>query len=121
MPLITVTGQVSQVANEKYNYVKFWETYDWKGEPRHRIWTAWLERDLGLNEQDTVEITGDLSTKVGTYTPKDATEQKQIVEHSLNNCTVKVLKAAEPKSTQVRNAADILTQKTDTDPIDMPF
>ena len=121
MPIITVTGQVSQVRNEKYNYVKLWETYDWKGEPRHRIWTAWLDRDLNLNEQDTIEVTGDLSTKVGTYTPKDATEQKQIVEHSLNNCTVKVLKTAEPKSTQVRNATDILTQKTDTDPIDMPF
>lgn len=120
MPIITVTGQVSQVANDKYHYVKFWETYDWKGEPRHRIWTAWLDRDLQINEQDTIEVTGDLSTKVGTYTPKDATEQKQIVEHSLNNCTVKTLKAAEPKTTQVRNAADILTQKAEPD-VDMPF
>lgn len=120
MPAIKVTGQISQVANDKYHYVKFWETYDWKGEARHRIWTAWLDRDLNLNEQDTIEVTGDLSTKVGTYTPKDATEQKQIVEHSLNNCTVNVVKAAEPKATQARTATDILTQKAELD-VDMPF
>jgi len=117
MPAITVTGQVSTVANDKYNYVKLWETYDFKGTAKYRHWTAWLDRDLNLNEGDTIEVTGDLSTKVDTYTPKDATEQKQIVAHALNNCTVKVLKQAEKKTgdlppLEVANATDL---------IDMPF
>lgn len=120
MPNIKVNGQVSTVANDKFHYLKLWETYDFKGEPRHRLWTAWLDRDLNINEGDFIEVTGDLSTKVGTYN-KPGEEAKSVVEHSLNNCTINLVKAAEPKGTQVRNASDILTQKDSTAEVDMPF
>lgn len=108
MPTITVTGQIQTVVNEKYNYIKLWETYDFKGEARHRLWTAWLDTDLNLNEGDTIEITGDLSTKVGTYN-KPGEDTKSVVEHALNNCNVKVTKMATTKAA------------AEPDPIDMPF
>lgn len=106
MPVITVSGQVSSINSEKYNYLKVWETFDFKGQPRHRLWTAWLDSAVDVNEGDTVEITGDLSTKVGTYN-KPGDETKQIVEHALNNCNVKVTKFA--------------VSKTAADDVELPF
>lgn len=120
MPLITVTGQASQISNDKYHIVKFWERYEVKGDARNRLWTAWLDADLGIDEGDEIEVTGDLSTKVENYIPKDATENRSIVGHALNNCTVKVLKKKETKTTQVRNAADIATQ-VQPESADAPF
>lgn len=109
MPVIKVNGTVSQVTNDKYQIVKFWETYDFKGQERHRIWTAWFDNNLpaGLAEGDWVELQGTLSTKVSTYTPKDATEAKAIVEHSLNDVTVTQLK---PKN--ATNTAPVISDDT---------
>jgi len=88
MPQITVSGNVSSVTNEQYKILKFWESYDFKGQERHRIWTAWMDADLSrFQEGDFISISGDLSTKVGTYN-KPGDETRQVVEHSLNNCTI---------------------------------
>lgn len=86
MPVIKVNGTVSSVVDGQYQIVKFWEKYDFKGQERNRIWTAWVNSiPAGLNEGDWVELEGTLSTKVSSYVPKDATEAKAIVEHSLND------------------------------------
>lgn len=88
MPQITVSGTIANINNSQYKIVKFWETYDFKGQPRHRIWTAWMDSDVTeFAEGDFITIEGDLSTKVGTYN-KPGEDTRQIVEHSLNNCTV---------------------------------
>ena len=109
MPVIKVNGTVSSVVDGQYQIVKFWETYDFKGQERHRIWTAWFSNNLpaGLQEGDWIELEGTLSTKVSTYTPKDATEAKAIVEHSLNEVSVTQLK---PKS--VSNSAPVISDET---------
>ena len=109
MPVIKVNGTVSSVTNAQYQIVKFWETYDFKGQERHRIWTAWFNNNLpaGIQEGDWIELEGSLSTKVSTYTPKDSTEAKAIVEHSLNDVAVSQIK---PK--QTGNAAPVVNDET---------
>lgn len=88
MPQITVSGDIANITNAQYKIIKFWESYDFKGQQRHRIWTAWMDADLSnFNEGDFISITGDLSTKVSTYN-KPGDETRNIVEHSLNNCTI---------------------------------
>lgn len=128
MAQVTVTIEVQTISNQ-HGYIKGWETFQFKGENRNRLWTIWT-KDIGnLNEHDVITVNGDLSTKAATYVPKNATEAKQIVEHSLNNVAIGLVSAGTNSGTnsgtntgtQVRNASDILTQKTDTDPIDMPF
>ena len=124
MPRIQVSGEISTVVNDKFHYVKFWERYDFKGQESFRIWTAWLDRDLSINEGDFVELEGDLTTKVGTYN-KEGQETRQVVEHMLNNVTIRTVTPGkaktETKTTQVRTATDILTQKDAAAEIDMPF
>jgi len=109
MPVIKVNGTVSSVTDSQYQIVKFWESYDFKGQERHRIWTAWFSNNLpaGIQEGDWIELEGTLSTKVSTYTPKDSTEAKAIVEHSLNEVHVVQLK---PK--QVTNSAPVVSDDT---------
>jgi hypothetical protein len=116
MALVNIIAEVGNFSNE-HGYIKAWETFEFKGEKRNRLWTIWT-RDIQVQEKDIIEVSGELSTKSATYVPKNATEAKTIVEHSLNNVSIRI---AGTPTTQVRNAADILTQKTDTDPIDMPF
>ena len=41
-----------------------------------------------MQEEDWVEVTGELSTKIGEYTNK-AGEQKVVVEHHLQNAQIK--------------------------------
>lgn len=94
MPLITITGTVSTIQSGQYPNVKLWETYDFRGTERHRLWTAWSDVTLNLAEGDTITVTGDLGTKVGTYT-KPGDEPKSVVEHSINNTT---LDAHSPKA-----------------------
>lgn len=113
MAQTTIIAEVANYSNE-HGYIKAWETFEFKGEKRNRLWTIWT-RNINVQEHDIIEVTGDLSTKSATYVPKNATEAKTIVEHSLNN--VNIL----PKGTQVRNATDILTQKSEAETIDMPF
>lgn len=116
MAQVKIVAEVNSFSTE-HGYIKAWETFSFKGEPRNRLWTIWT-RDIQVQEGDTITVTGDLSTKTSTYVPKNATEAKQIVEHSLNDVSI-VTNGA--KVTQVRNAADILTQKTEAETIDMPF
>ena len=89
MANLNVDGNISEVVNGQYKYIKFWETYDFKGSPRHRLWTAWFDGVIldGFNEGDFIQINGDLGTKVGTYN-KPGDETRQVVEHSLNNCRI---------------------------------
>lgn len=116
MAQVTTVLEISAIS-QQHGYIKGWETFEFKGEKRNRLWTVWT-KDLGnLTEGDVITVGGDLSTKAATYVPKNATEAKHIVEHSLNNVSIGVM----ARSTQVRNAADILTQKTEAETIDMPF
>lgn len=114
MAQVTIIAEVANYSNE-HGYIKAWETFEFKGEKRNRLWTIWTRNIQGVQEHDIIEVTGDLSTKSATYVPKNATEAKTIVEHSLNNVS------ESPKGTQVRNATDILTQKTEAETIDLPF
>lgn len=116
MAQVTIVAEVGNYSTE-HGYIKAWETFDFKGEKRNRLWTIWT-RDIQVNEGDTITVSGDLSTKSATYVPKNATEAKNIVEHSLNNVAITINGS---KTTQVRNASDILTQKTEAEAIDMPF
>jgi hypothetical protein len=113
MAQVTIIAEVGNFSPE-HGYIKAWETFEFKGEKRNRLWTIWT-RDINVQEKDVITVTGELSTKSATYVPKNATEAKQIVEHSLNNVTIQI------QGTQIRNAADILTQKTEAETIDMPF
>ena len=116
MAIVNIVAEVGNFSTE-HGYIKAWETFDFKGEKRNRLWTIWT-RNIQVQEKDIIEVSGELSTKTSTYVPKNATEAKQIVEHSLNNVAIRVAGAP---TTQVRNAADILTQKTESETIDMPF
>jgi hypothetical protein len=117
MAQVTVVLEVSAIS-QQHGYIKGWETFEFKGEKRNRLWTIW-NRDFGtITEGDVIQVNGDLSTKSATYVPKNATEAKQVVEHSLNDVAINMISG---KTTQVRNAADILTQKTEAETIDMPF
>lgn len=118
MASVQIIAEVGNYSTE-HGYIKAWETFEFKGEKRNRLWTLWTRNLDGINEGDLIEVTGNLSTKSATYVPKNATEAKQIVEHSLNE--VNIINRGSSKTTQVRNAADILTQKTEAEAIDMPF
>ena len=121
MAIVNIVAEVGNFSTE-HGYIKAWETFDFKGEKRNRLWTIWT-RNIQVQEKDIIEVSGELSTKTSTYVPKNATEAKQIVEHSLNNVSILIRAEQNWKetTTQVRNAADILTQKTESETIDMPF
>lgn len=90
MPVIKVTGNVAEVIDGQYARIKFWEKFDFKGQERNRAWTAWTGQAniADIKEGDYIEIEGSLGTKVATYTPKDAIEPKNVVEHSLNDVSI---------------------------------
>jgi hypothetical protein len=116
MAQITTVLEVSALSTQ-HGYIKGWETFQFKGEKRNRLWTVWT-KDIGnITEGDVITVNGELSTKTSTYVPKNATEAKQIVEHSINDVAISVMS----RTTQVRNAADILTQKSEAEEIEMPF
>jgi hypothetical protein len=97
MATVVIFGKVAEVVNEGYPRMKVWETYDFRGEARSRLWTVWLDNGTNIKKDDEVEVNGSLGTKVGTYN-KPGQDTKQVVEHSLNNCQVTLTKAAEPKT-----------------------
>lgn len=117
MATLTVSGTVSSVSNDKYNFVKFWEKYDFKGQERHRIWTAWFDKNIDLAEGDWVQIEGSLTTKVGKY-QKPGEDEKQVVEHSLNDCS---LITHQVKVTDGFTAAPIPATWEPIDPASAPF
>ena len=116
MAQVTIYAKVAEVVNEGYPRLRVWETYDFKGEPRNRLWTAWLDIPTSLKKEDEVKINGHLSTKVGTYN-KPGQETKQVVEHSLNNCEVELVRAAEQK-TPIQEIQSILAPG---EPAGLPF
>jgi hypothetical protein len=117
MAVVNIVAEVAEFSRE-HGYIKAWETFTWnKNKTSHRLWTIWT-KDIRVTEKDIIEVTGELSTKSATYVPKNAVDPKQIVEHSLNNVAYIVQQVP---GTQVRNAADILTQKTEQEAIDLPF
>jgi hypothetical protein len=69
-----------------------------------------------LKKEDEVKINGHLSTKVGTYN-KPGQETKQVVEHSLNNCEVELVRAAEQK-TPIQEVINIIAPG---EPAGLPF
>lgn len=98
MPLIEVQGQVDRIVWEG-KAVRFWEQYiGFNGDTKNRIWTAWFDAPMNVSEGDQVVIKGDLTTKVGEWMPKDATEPRSIVEHSLNNCQLVSVSPGQPKT-----------------------
>jgi hypothetical protein len=108
MATVIIYGKVAEVVNEGYPRLKVWEAYDFKGETRNRLWTAWLDNGTNIQKDDEVAIEGNLGTKVGTYN-KPGQDTKQVVEHSLNNCLVKLTKAATPKtSTPIEEVINIM-------------
>jgi hypothetical protein len=107
MPQITITGDVNLIGWEGKR-LSVWENYEVPGQPKpfSRLWTAWFDMSQveHLQEQDWVEITGELSTKIGQYTPKDLTIEKTVVEHHIQNARLVQVKT---KSQQASNAASV--------------
>jgi len=105
MPKITITGDVNLIGWEGKR-LSVWENYEVPGQPKpfSRLWTAWFDMSQveHLQEKDWVEITGELSTKIGKYTPKDSTVEKTVVEHHVQNARLVQVKT---KTQQASNAA----------------
>ena len=107
MPQITITGDVNLIGWEGKR-LSIWENYEVQGQtkPFSRLWTCWFDMSQveHLQEQDWVEITGELSTKIGKYTPKDSTIEKTVVEHHIQNARLVQVKT---KAQQASNAASV--------------
>tara|TARA_R110002153_G_scaffold62469_2_gene168048 strand:- start:150 stop:497 length:348 start_codon:yes stop_codon:yes gene_type:complete len=107
MNTITVSGDVNLIAWEGKR-ISVWESYQVPGQPKpfSRLWMAWFDMSQveHLQEQDWVEITGELSTKLGKYTPKDGGLEKDVVEHHIQNARLVQVKT---KTQQASNAASI--------------
>jgi hypothetical protein len=86
MPQITITGDVNLIGWEGRR-ISVWENYDVPGytKPFSRLWTCWFDFSQAehLQEGDWIELTGELSTKIGKYFPKDSDVEKTVVEHHL--------------------------------------
>lgn len=88
MAKITVAGEVASVAETKTGkpVISMWETFqDSQDMQRNRRWTLWVPMTGFENivKGDWIEIEGDLSTKVGSWTDKDGNE-KQTIDHNVN-------------------------------------
>jgi hypothetical protein len=116
MAITVIYAKIAEVVNEGYPRLRVWETYDFKGEPRNRLWTAWLDNASNYKKDDEVKIEGSLGTKVGTYN-KPGQETKQVVEHSLNNCLVELVRAAEPRTA----LEEVINIVAPGEPKDLPF
>jgi hypothetical protein len=122
---IEIAGTVaSSDAIKGYALVKFWEAYpgiDYETKlptTKHRLWAAWFDiKQEQLKEGDQILIAGELSCKVDTWTPKDATEPKNVVSYNLNNCTIK---GHEPKA--LSEATEATTAPANVqDELEVPF
>ena len=107
MPQITITGDVNLIGWEGKK-ISVWENYEVVGQPKpfSRLWTAWFDTSQvqHLQEGDWIEISGELTTKIGKYTPKDSTVEKTVVEHHIQNARLVQVKT---KSQQAANAASV--------------
>lgn len=88
MPQIQIAGQVHMIRWEGKR-VSIWERFMLpNGKEASRLWTAWFDIPVDLQEEDWAEVHGELSTKIGEYTPKDQTVPKQVVEHHIQNAVL---------------------------------
>lgn len=96
MAYLEISGKVMGTRwDGKIVIVKETYTAKFKGEEtqRNRIWTCWFDSTPQVAEGAIVSVGGDLDTRIGDWTKKDqaGTEvTKQIVEHHLNNATLRV-------------------------------
>jgi hypothetical protein len=89
MPQITIGGDVNMIGWEGKR-ISVWENIHANGKDYSRLWTCWFDTpQIQLQEQDFVEISGELSTKIGKYTPKGQTEEKVVVEHHIQGAFIK--------------------------------
>ena len=95
MPQIQIAGTVNSIAWEGKR-IQIWERYTSNGRDFSRLWTCWFSESQAWNlqEQDWVEIHGELSTKVGSYKPKDSEIEKPSVEHHVNEAVLVQVKSA---------------------------
>lgn len=89
MAAVKISGDVKVAESRKC--LTIWETYTSEyvveGVPvvnteAKRKWTVWFAVPGNINDGDWVELSGDLSTRIGSY-EKDG-QTKQAVEHSIN-------------------------------------
>lgn len=89
MPQITIGGDINMIGWEGKR-ISVWENIHANGKDYSRLWTCWFDTpQIQLAEQDFVEIGGELSTKIGKYTPKGQTEEKVVVEHHVQGAFIK--------------------------------
>lgn len=89
MPQITIGGEVNLIGWEGKR-ISVWENIHANGKDYSRLWTCWFDTpQIQLQEQDFVEISGELSTKIGEYVPKGQTEKKVVVEHHIQGAFIK--------------------------------
>ena len=101
MPQITLGGQVHMIGWEGKR-ISIWENIHSNGKDYSRLWTCWFDAPQSLQEEDFAEITGELSTKIGEYTPKGSSETKRVVEHHIQGA---VLKSMRSKAEQQASAS----------------
>jgi hypothetical protein len=87
MPQITVSGTVHMIAWEGKR-VSIWENIHSNGKDYSRLWTCWFDAPTMLQEQDFAEVSGELSTKIGSYKSKLG-EDKTVVEHHVQGAQLK--------------------------------
>jgi len=89
MPQITISGDVNSIGWEG-KLISVWEKYESNGKTYSRLWTCWFPFSIAdqVQEQDWVTVTGEFSSKIGTYTPKDSTVEKTVVEHHVQSATL---------------------------------
>jgi hypothetical protein len=88
MAKVTVAGEVAAVSETKTGkpVISMWEQFqDSQDMQRNRRWTLWVPMTgfESIFKGDWIEIEGDLSTKVGSWTDKDGNE-KQTIDHNIN-------------------------------------
>lgn len=117
MASLSIAGDVGSIGWEGRR-ITVWEKYNSKGNDYTRLWTCWFSESQAFNlqEQDWVEISGELSTKIGQYTNK-AGEEKTVVEHHLNEA---VLKQVRTKDEQKDHAAQF-SSTPQLNPDEAPF
>lgn len=92
MALITIGGEVNSIGWEGRR-ISIWENVHANGKDYSRLWTAWFPASVAdqVQELDWVEVSGELSTKIGEYKNKQG-EQKVVVEHHLQNAQIKLVR-----------------------------
>lgn len=88
MANITIGGDVGAIKWEGRR-LTVWENLHVNGKDYSRLWTCWFDSSIAdqVQEEDWVEVTGELSTKIGEYTNKQG-EQKVVVEHHLQGARI---------------------------------